>query len=108
MDLQITARHFDLTPDVKEYAEHRIIPLRRFFDKAIAAELVLMSQRYLNNAELTFHLPGGPISVSDEAKEIFESIDLVAEKMERQLKKRHDIIRNHRGKARNEQITEVE
>ena len=97
MNLRIAARHFDLEEDVREHAEKRVLPLKRFFDGVTDADLVLNVEKHRKFAELTLHLVGGPITAKSETTDFFESIDKVTAKMERQLKKRKDLIQNHRG-----------
>ncbi|MFP4458463.1 MAG: ribosome hibernation-promoting factor, HPF/YfiA family [Candidatus Zixiibacteriota bacterium] len=97
MELKITARHFDLTDAIKEASRNRIIPMKRFFDKIIDAELVLMSEKHRQIAELTLHLPGGAIAAKSETKDLYESIDKVSEKVEKQLKKRKEKMKDHTG-----------
>lgn len=111
MELKITARHFDLDDEIREMSEERILPLSRFFDRIIDAELVLMIEKHRKIAELTLHLTGGAIAGKAESKDMFESIDKVAEKVERQLKKRKDIMTEHKGpdhKTREEILHEEE
>ncbi len=97
MNLRIAARHFDLSENLKDHAEKTIIPLRRFFDKVIDADLVLISEKNRQTAELTFHVKGGAVTAKTQTEDMYGSIDQVADKVERQLKKRHDLTHNHKG-----------
>lgn len=97
MELIITARHFDLDNEVKEFSEGRILPLKRFFDRIIEADLVLLSEKHRQIAELTLNIPGGAIVAKAESKDIFESIDKTVAKVERQLIKRKDMMTDHKG-----------
>ena len=97
MNLRIAARHFSLSEPLKEHAEKRVVPLRRFFENVIDANLVLISEKKRQTAELTFHIKGGAITAKAETEDIYAAIDLVSDKIERQLKKRHDLTHDHKG-----------
>jgi putative sigma-54 modulation protein len=46
VNLRIAARHFDITDDVKQYAEKKLITLKRFYENIIDVDLVLTSEKY--------------------------------------------------------------
>jgi putative sigma-54 modulation protein len=117
VNLRIAAKHLDLEKagldferDVKPHAEKRIVPLKRFFDNVIDADLVLISEKHRQIAELTFKVPGPPLTAKVESKAILESIDLVTEKIERQLRKYKDVLKAHKGSdlAAKEKLNEGE
>ena len=99
MNLRIAARHFDITDDVKQHAEDRLLPLKRFYDNIIDVDLVISAEKNRYSAEVTFHLNNGPVTArSESAKgDAFEAIDSITEKIEKQLKKRHDLTKLHKG-----------
>ena len=41
MKKKVTARHFDMTPEIKERAEEQIESLTKYFDNIISAEFIL-------------------------------------------------------------------
>ncbi len=96
MDLRIAARHFDLTPEVQEYAEKRILPLSRYYDKIIDAQLILTAERHRQKAELSISITGRKFVVKSETNNLFASIDEVSHKMERLLRDHHEKVRNRK------------
>jgi ribosome-associated translation inhibitor RaiA len=46
MQKKVTARHFDLTPEMKARAEEEIDGLTRFYDRIISAEFILDTERH--------------------------------------------------------------
>ncbi|MCD6101576.1 MAG: HPF/RaiA family ribosome-associated protein, partial [Candidatus Cloacimonetes bacterium] len=52
MQITITARHFELTSSVKEYAETEIRGLKKYFDQIIIADMILRVEKNRNIAEL--------------------------------------------------------
>ena len=52
MQKMVTARHFDLTPEIRAKAEDEMEGLTRFFDNIISAEFILDMERHRRIAEL--------------------------------------------------------
>ncbi|RKZ33230.1 ribosome-associated translation inhibitor RaiA [bacterium] len=97
LELRIAARHFDITPEVRSYAEKRILPLTKFFDKIIDTQLTITQNRgnrYL--IELLMSVSGRKLFSKVEDHDLFTGIDKVAHKMERLLKDFHDKVRNNK------------
>ncbi|MCD6418985.1 ribosome-associated translation inhibitor RaiA [bacterium] len=96
MDLRISARHMELTPEIREYAEKRIFPLSRYFDNILDTMLVLTAEKHRNQAELALSLSGKKFITKAETSDIFASIDEVSHKMERLLREHHDKLTDHK------------
>ena len=98
MDLRISARHFELTPELKNYAEKRILPLKKYYDHGIIdAQLVLTAEKHRHIAELTFSLAGRKMFAKAQTDDAFASIDEVSHKMERLLRDYHDRLKIHKS-----------
>lgn len=102
MDIRVTARHFDLTQELKDYAETTIEPLRRYFDKIIDTHLILDIEKHRQMAELTMSVYGQNLIAHAVTNDMYASIDEVTDKMSRQLKKYNDRFSEHRGLSEEE------
>jgi len=87
MKVRITARHFDLTDDLKEFAEERMQSLTRYFSKIIDVHLKLDVEKYRHTADLNATVYGSVLSCSADSDDMYASIDEVIKKMEAQIKK---------------------
>ena len=87
MQRKVTARHFDLTPEIKAKAEDEIDGLTRFFDRIISAEFVLDAERHRRKAELHVKVHAHTLSGSSETDDIITAIATAADKVKVQLKK---------------------
>jgi putative sigma-54 modulation protein len=83
----VTARHFDLTPEIKARAEEEMEGLTRFFDRIISAEYVLDAERHRRTAELRVKVHAHTLSASAETDDIITAITPAADKVKAQLKK---------------------
>jgi len=84
---KITARHFDLTTNIKEKAEEEMERLTRFFDNIVSAELILDKEKHRQLAELKINVYNQTISSSSDTDNLYYSIEVAVDKAISQLKK---------------------
>lgn len=87
MQKKVTARHFDLTPEIKSKAEEEMDGLTRFFDRIISAEYVLDAERHRRTAELRVKVHAHMLSAKAETNDMITAITGASEKLIVQLKK---------------------
>ena len=59
MRLDITGRHVDLTPDIRELIDKRLVRLGRLLnDSAISAQVILTKEKYRHRTEIVVHARG--------------------------------------------------
>ncbi|MCK5832161.1 ribosome-associated translation inhibitor RaiA [bacterium] len=97
MELRITGRHFDLTQEIKNYAETTVLGLNRYSEKILDTHLVLVVEKRRKKAELTLGVYGQQLVSHAETDDLYVSIDEVVDKMQRQLKKYNEKFKEHRG-----------
>jgi putative sigma-54 modulation protein len=92
MNVQVTGRNIDLTPALKEYLLDKLQRSQKHFDHALNAVALLSvaknpSVADSQTAEVTIKLNGAVIRGEESTENMYASIDLVADKIERQLRK---------------------
>lgn len=87
MQKKVTARHFDLTPEIREKAESEMESLTRYFENIISAEFILDTERHRRMAELNVKVYKEMISATAETDDMYSAMDTVVEKVKGQLKK---------------------
>ncbi|HEY9678502.1 MAG TPA: ribosome-associated translation inhibitor RaiA [Drouetiella sp.] len=92
MNVQVTGRNIDLSPALKEYLMDKLQRSQKHFDHALNAAAVLSvsknpSVAHSQTAEVTIKLNGAVIRGEESTENMYASIDLVADKIERQLRK---------------------
>jgi len=85
MRISFTARHYKPSNRLKEYAEDEVGKLEKVFDGIISCEIVLDYQKEIQIAEIFVAVHGQKLAVVEKTEDIYKSIDLAVEKMERQL-----------------------
>jgi putative sigma-54 modulation protein len=99
MQLSVTFRHMDATDALKEYAREKVERIRKYFPDPIKAHVVLACDRGFNHhADVIITLHNGILIKGEETTEdMYSSIDLVMAKIERQVRRYKEKIRNHKG-----------
>ena len=87
MQIRTTARHFDLTEDLKDFSQKEIKKLERFFNHIIDCHLILDQEKNRITAELKAKVYGTILSSKYQSYNLHDSIEKVVGKMETQLKK---------------------
>jgi len=85
--LRTTCRHGRLTEGLRRFSEERLGRLSRFVDEPASAHLILVAGRTRHEAELVVRSPLGHFSGAGAAREARAAIGLVAERVEKQLRR---------------------
>jgi putative sigma-54 modulation protein len=99
MQLSVTFRHMDSTDALRDYAREKVERIRKYFPDPIKAHVVLVCDRgYNHTADVMLTLHNGLVIKGVETTEdMYSSIDLVMAKIERQVRRYKEKIRNHKG-----------
>jgi putative sigma-54 modulation protein len=102
LNLQIHTRDVPLPEALRTYAEGKIRRLDRHFDRILDArlELDLAGHKRVDPskvAQLRIHVNGSIVKGQVTAKELREAVDLVVDKVDRQLRRRKERITEHSG-----------
>jgi putative sigma-54 modulation protein len=96
MNLDITGRHVDVTPALREFALERLGRLERLVDGPLDVHLVLRIDKRRHAAEVQLKSRGVLLTGAEETDDLYVSIGQVADKLERQLLKRKEKVRVHK------------
>ena len=97
MQLTTTFRHMDGSQAVREYATDKLEKIRKYFNKdPISAHATFSVERGFNHvADLNLTLPNGiVINAKETTEDMYSSIDLAAARIERQVRRWKDKIRD--------------
>ena len=99
MQLSTTFRHMEASQAVREYAEDRLEKLRKYFHRdPMHAHAVFSVERGFNHvADINITLPSGlVINAKETTEDMYSSIDLAVARIERQVRKWKEKIRDHK------------
>ena len=87
MRYKITGRNIEVTPALKAAVEDKIGKLERYFNQDTEAVITLSVEKDRQKIEVTIPVKGTIIRAEQHSNDMYVSIDLVEEIIERQLKK---------------------
>jgi putative sigma-54 modulation protein len=96
MQVSVTFRHMDPSEALKSYVVERASKLTKYIDKPMESQATLTVEKFRQKAELVINVNGIRIAGQESHEDMYAAIDLVMEKMERQVKKYREKIRRHK------------
>ena len=87
MNLNLSGVHLDITPALRSYVQGKLARVTRHFDHVIDAHVVLSVDKLRQKAEVTLHVRGKDIHCACEEQDLYAAIDLLADKLDRQVLK---------------------
>jgi putative sigma-54 modulation protein len=97
MQINITARHLKLTDSIDSYVRKKITKNEKLCSSGdVFVHVILSVEKNRQITEIIFHLGKISFRSKEESTDLYSSIDLAIDKLERQLKKQKDISKFHR------------
>ena len=94
MKVTITGRHIKLGDDIKSYAEGKMHKSETFFDRIIEGSMILSAEKHRRIAEVTLTAKRAKFYAQEETEDIFASIDGVMEKIDTQIRRHKEKIKD--------------
>ncbi|MFQ5707400.1 MAG: ribosome hibernation-promoting factor, HPF/YfiA family [bacterium] len=95
MRINFTARHFKASKKLKDYAERKVLRLKKYYDGIIDCEIILDYEKLTQVAEIAISVYNQRLVAIEKSEDIFKSIDFAVDKLERQIKKYKEKLRSH-------------
>lgn len=95
MQLNISGHHVDLSQALNDYIKSKLQRVQRHFDQVVDVHIVLGVEKQLHKAEATIHVAGNTLHAASEHADMYAAIDLMLDKLDRQVKKHKEKITNH-------------
>lgn len=101
MNITITGRHITMSDSLKAYAEKKIDRLVKYFNQLIDAHVILFVEKQNHVSEVIINGDGVQFHGREAAADLYSSIDLLFEKMERQVVRYKERHQAHKGPEKN-------
>lgn len=99
MQLAVTFRHMEPSEALKQYVQERTSRLTKYIDRPLDTQVTLSIQKFRQTADVVINANGIRIAGQEAHEDMYAAIDLVMDKIERQVKKFKDRIRKHKPAA---------
>lgn len=93
MQISVTFRQLEPSEALKSYVSDRLKKFKRYLEGPLEAHVVLGLEKFRNLADITIYSNGRVIKGREENSDMYAAIDLVMDKLDMQLKKHRDRIR---------------
>lgn len=99
MEIRIAGRHVQVTNAMKDYVKKKLSHLERYFNHIIEAHVIMdIEKKNRHKIEIVLHTNAGKIFGEEKTDDMYASIDKVLGKMEVQLKRQKEKIKEHKLK----------
>ncbi|WP_068267921.1 ribosome hibernation-promoting factor, HPF/YfiA family [Caviibacter abscessus] len=92
MNIIISGQHLKITDPIREYAEEKCKKIGKYLENITEVHVMLTvektkSEGPIHKADATIYATGKKIRIESEDKDLYAAIDGMADKMERQVRK---------------------
>ena len=87
MNLVISGKNIDITEGLRSAVEEKISKLERYFNDSTEVHVTMSTEKNRQKIEVTIPMKGSIIRAEETSTDMYVSIDLVEEVIERQLRK---------------------
>ncbi|MEQ1592117.1 MAG: ribosome-associated translation inhibitor RaiA [Thiobacillaceae bacterium] len=112
MNLTISGHHLEVTPAIRDYVATKLERVKRHFDHVITISTIMRVEKLVHKVEASLHVKGHDFHAHCEDGNMYAAIDLLADKLDRQIVKHKEKISNvhqeHGGVKRQPLENEVE
>lgn len=95
MQIHITARHIRLTQPIRAYVEQKLAKAEKYFNHIVWAQVVLSVEKRSHQAELVIHAGRQTFRALAKGVDLYSAVDLASDKIDGQLKKYKERVRDH-------------
>lgn len=97
MQTSVTFKNLDPSDNLKSYASDKLDRFDKFLDNPAEANVVLSVEKFRHIAEISISGDRLVINGKEETDDMYSAIDMVMDKLEIQIKKSKEKIRERRG-----------
>jgi putative sigma-54 modulation protein len=103
MNINYTARHTSITPEVKKHCERRLKAIERLLGYPVEADLILSAEKYRHKAEINVKIKRATLNSVGETHDMFSSLGVAFDHIEKRVKKEREKLRG-RKRRRNREV----
>lgn len=110
MRFNIRGKKLEVTPSLKEYVEEKIGKIDKYFENSdnIEANVLIKISGNDQVVEVTINTHGLILRAEESSKDLYSSIDLVVEKLDRQIRKNKTKLHKKVSKGTFKEINAIE
>lgn len=87
MQITITGHQLEVTDALRDYVNSKFSRLERHFDKITSIRVTMSVEKINQKIDATILIAGGDVNANAEHEDMYAAIDLLVDKLDRQLLK---------------------
>jgi putative sigma-54 modulation protein len=107
MNLNVSGHHVAITPAIRDYVADKMQRITRHFDMVIDVNVILTVEKLKQKAEVNVHVSGKNIHCECDDGNMYAAIDVLVDKLDRQILKHKRKLQDHPHAALKHQAEEV-
>jgi putative sigma-54 modulation protein len=97
MQVNITFRNMFATDALRNHVQEKLNKVvEKYLDKVTEVHVTLSLERYLHHADINLHAGAFHVRGKEKSEDMYASIDMAIDKIERQVKKHKERLKTHR------------
>jgi putative sigma-54 modulation protein len=100
MQTDITFKNIDSSDALKDYAFKRLSKMDKYIDRTAEAHVVLSVEKRRHKADVTLTADGAVINAVEITEDLYSAIDMVMDKLERQIKKHKEKLQGKKTQGK--------
>lgn len=97
MQISVTFRHMEPSEVLRNYAIERVKKVKKFLEGFAEANVTLSIEKFRHTAEVNILANGAKIVGQEETNDMYSAIDLVMDKIEKQVKKHREKVKDKKS-----------
>ena len=103
MDIKISARHMEITDALRQYTSEKTAKLQRYFNRIVSIEVIIDLDGGMPSVEIVVRGSRNSTFVgSHRGDDMYGCIDKAVHKVEEQIRRHKDKVRDHKGPTHEE------
>ena len=100
MELDIFFKNIEATDAIKNYVEKKVKKFTKILGNDIEIKVTLSTEKFRQIAEIIINVKGIVIKGEEESNDMYSAIDLVVDKVERQIKRYREKLKNKKHETK--------
>jgi putative sigma-54 modulation protein len=80
---------------LKEYSRDKLLRLEKYLDSVLDADVTFTVEKFRHKAEAVLSSDGLKIKAEEETEDMYSALDLVVDKLEKQIKRHREKLKGH-------------
>jgi putative sigma-54 modulation protein len=98
MQINVSGHHVEVTDSLQQYVETKLEKLERHSDRITNVHVILRVEKQGQKAEATVRIQGGDVFAEAESEDLYAAIDMLVDKLDRQLIKQKEKMKDHKAR----------